>query len=369
MLYASPTKSSFSDSIRYLEQYAPLQPNVFGAPDYSAGEVNLTKHLAKRDVPPEGTAPDRDDFYRNLNAVKMNIYDSAFGATAVMAGIPKGQDIQVMMQGLSGCLAIFVVSHNGTYPHTPPQLHLRLQLCVELKTKSLTLEIGFFMSHSWQKQALVDSTQTNLVFQSDVIDLLAYVALPIMATRSFTKIDRSSNLLGQGSDSALYGDARVFVMAATAGSVNSLDADPSSLFNSQSSHAYPEKIDKVLTLLKAKFKQDPEVFNYLRQRADNPDSKGAWGKAAVSLICIVTGYLVNSLICTNTLVFTDGLLSRSLRLCDLAGLPAGQEVRDDVSQHRATDLAREWCWRFTWVRFHQCYQDGQSWHLSRRLQG
>lgn len=73
-------------------------------------------------------------------------------------------------------------------------------------------------------------------------------------------------------------------MAATAGSESSLDADPSSLFNSQPSHAYSDKIEKVVTLLNAKFGVEPVVFNYKRQRADNPTNKGAWGKAAVSLI-------------------------------------------------------------------------------------
>lgn len=109
---ASPTKIPFSDSIRYLDQYG-IKPDIFGAPDFSAAEVNRT--LAKRDVPPEGSDPDRDDFYRSLNAQKLNLYDSTFGFTAVLGGQPAGQDIRVMMEGLTGCLGILIVSHNGMY--------------------------------------------------------------------------------------------------------------------------------------------------------------------------------------------------------------------------------------------------------------
>lgn len=70
-------------------------------------------------------------------------------------------------------------------------------------------------------------------------------------------------------------------MAATAGTVEGgMDADPSSLFDSQASHAYAPKVDKVIALLKEKFNQDPVVFNYQRQIAKI--TRGAWGKAAVS---------------------------------------------------------------------------------------
>ncbi|KAF2442744.1 hypothetical protein P171DRAFT_48793 [Karstenula rhodostoma CBS 690.94] len=146
-----------------------------------------------------------------------------------------------MMEGLTGCLGVLIVSHNG-----------------------------FFMSHSWQAQVLRDNPQADKLFQSDVIDLFA-------------------NLLGQGSDSALYGDAKVFVMAATASSVNGMDADPSSLFNSQDSHAYAAKVDKVVALLKEKFNQDPVVFNYKKQLATV--TRGAWGKAAVSPYSAATGHV------------------------------------------------------------------------------
>lgn len=111
---ASPTNNYFVDSIRYRDQDL-VQSDILGTPDYSAGEVNLTRHVTKRDVPPEGTEPDRDDFYRNLNAKKINLHDDAFGETAVMAGIPNGQDIRVVMEELTGCMGVFVVSHNGTY--------------------------------------------------------------------------------------------------------------------------------------------------------------------------------------------------------------------------------------------------------------
>lgn len=141
--------------------------------------------MVKRDVPPEGTDPDRNDFYASLSdtATKINIDSNDFGMTAVLAGAPNGQDIQVMMEGLQGCLGIFVVSHNGTYPQLHPMLRLRLALSTQL----LTSAIGFFMSHSWQKQTLNANPQADTLFQSDVIDLLAYVNPPIMTTRNFTK--------------------------------------------------------------------------------------------------------------------------------------------------------------------------------------
>ncbi|KAK7188278.1 hypothetical protein PSPO01_05469, partial [Paraphaeosphaeria sporulosa] len=228
----SPRRSSFSDSIRYLDQDV-LQSEVFSISDYSGSEVNLTRHMVKRDVPPEGTDPDRDDFYKALagTATHLKIDNNAFGETAILAGTPNGQDIQLMLEGLQGCLGIFIVSHNG-----------------------------FFMSHTWEKSTMLDNAQADRLFQSDAIDLLA-------------------NLLGQGWDSALYGDAKVFVMAATVSLENSMDADPSSLFNSQDSHSHAVKVDTVIKLLKEKFNQDPVVFNYKRQIIEI--TRGAWGKAAM----------------------------------------------------------------------------------------
>lgn len=73
----------------------------------------------------------------------------------------------------------------------------------------------------------------------------------------------------------------MFVLAAAPGVAVGMDADPSYLFNSQATHMYPAKVDKVIALLKQKFNQDPVVFNYQRQIREV--TQGAWGKAAVSL--------------------------------------------------------------------------------------
>ena len=272
--------SSFGNSVRYLEDYT-LPSDDPGAPEYSSSGDNLVKRTAKRDIPQEGRDNDWDDFYRTKlhPDVKMNIFDVSRGETSVLAGMPKGQDIRVTMEGLTGCLGIFVVSHNGT--------DCKFLVLVDMWTTSLIPELGFFMSHSWQGSTLRNNPGANKLFESDVIGLLEYVSVSTMMTRVLTN-ECSSELLDLGSDSALYPEPQVFIMAATAASVDSLTTDPSSLFNSQPKHQYEDKINRVIALLETKFKVKPTVFNYLRQRADNPESQGAWGKAAVSFIYVST---------------------------------------------------------------------------------
>lgn len=117
--FASPIKRSFSDSIHYRDPHE-LQPEIFGIANPSAADVNITRHVVKRDVIPEGTAADRDDFYKKLEetARKIDIYNEDFGQTAIIAGEPLGVDIQLRMEGLRGCLAVFVISHSGMFSPT-----------------------------------------------------------------------------------------------------------------------------------------------------------------------------------------------------------------------------------------------------------
>jgi hypothetical protein len=96
-----------------------------------------------------------------------------------------------------------------------------------------------------------------------------------------------SDYLGAGSESAPYtGPVQTFIMAATrAVTYDVTPATLKTLFESQSTHKYEDKISQVYDLLKKKFpKVEPVVFNYQPQAKKENRESGAWGKMAVSLI-------------------------------------------------------------------------------------
>ena len=74
-------------------------------------------NLTKRDVPREGTAPDRDDFYSTIRqtARKLDLYDESLGQTAVIDYRFFNEDINILMEGLYGCLGVVVISHTGEF--------------------------------------------------------------------------------------------------------------------------------------------------------------------------------------------------------------------------------------------------------------
>jgi hypothetical protein len=76
---------------------------------------NLT--VLKRDVPPPGSLPDRDDFHKTVRetALKLDIFDEKLGETAVIEDWFFETDKSYLIEGLYGCLGVIVISHTGEY--------------------------------------------------------------------------------------------------------------------------------------------------------------------------------------------------------------------------------------------------------------
>jgi hypothetical protein len=73
-------------------------------------------NMAKRNLPPEGTADDRSDFYhaRKIDSDALDLFNYQYGETSLKTALLDGmKDVKWLMTGSYGCLNVYVVSHSG----------------------------------------------------------------------------------------------------------------------------------------------------------------------------------------------------------------------------------------------------------------